>query len=418
MKLSTWIAGVFFSALAATGFAADDQWLQYKVSENLWQSQTDVRRQPLDLTETAPAGVALPKFTGARQLFAKWPTPMAKDGFRWIALDFPAADEVSCTAYADTNGNGSLADEEGIVQSADGCGCVGPIKFTFDSPDGAVTYHMLLTHCVDQGQPGAASIVALKSMPKRHFLFATSACLYEGDVTVDGKKYKCALYDFNCNGTFDDVSADPLQADRIKITTDAAERLHAPGKYIQIGGRLYHPAPSRDGASISFASVGDVPTGRIATAANVGQVALGGENGILYFDMKDGRADVPVGKYALFRWQTDRRDKSGVEWKMSGFDFPQAVTVDVAADAPARLDCGEPAKAWIGVEKVASGGGGGGGGGGVGGGEDWRAGVCLMGRSGETVKIAMGNGSAPPAPNLRIANADKSYNETYRLEYG
>jgi hypothetical protein len=403
MKIAWWMAGVCWAVIAATASAADEQWLQYKVAEDLWQTQTDVNRIQLDLTTTAPEGVALPKFAGARQLYAKWPTPMAKGGFRWIALDLPTSDEVLCKAYMDTNGDGSLADEVGVDQSPEGCGCTGPIKLTFDTPDGAVTYHLLLMHSAQSQAGSGVSAAIMKTLPKTHVLFAASACLYEGDVTVEGKKYKCGLYDYNCNGTFDDIAADPSHADRIKITTDEAERLHAPGKYIQIGGKLYHPAPSRDGASVSFAAVGEVPTGRVIVPASVNQFALGGECGILYFDVKNGRADVPVGKYTLFRWQTDRRDRSGVEWKISGYDFPRALRVDVAAGGQTQLDCGEPARARVGADRT---------------GEDWQIGVCLTGRLDETVKIAMGNGSAPPAPNLRIANADKSYNQTYRLEYG
>jgi len=388
-------------AAASAAPAADEQWLQYKITGDQPQNQQEDRwYKELRLSETAPADVAMPRFDGDMQLFTRWETPFVKDGFLWVALDGSKEKGAVDCAYIDTNCDGSLADEAPIKVSDEGCGCIGPVKIVFSTDDGPMTYHLLLVH--QSQRQGALEDGVSQTV---HALYAFSGCYYEGDVTVGGKKYKCDIYDYNANGTFNDTSMDPEDADRIKLATDQLQRFYIPGKYLQAGGAFFHAEPARDGASISFSPVDSksVPMGKVRVASTVKEIGIAGEMGLIYLDTSKGAAEAPAGEYVIHHWLSDRRDKSGVEWKITGRLFPRTAIFEVVAGEEAELDVGEPVTAELTTGKMS--------------GQYW-INSRLLGKMGETIKQALVNGGVVPIPTLTIANKAGTFTRDFKLEYG
>jgi hypothetical protein len=139
-------------------------------------------------------------------------------------------------------------------------------------------------------------------------------------------------------------AADEGQADFILIEGDTMMPLvRTAGRYIQIGGALYHPHPARDGACITFAPVNDVPTGTLRLDVPRAQLTVGGENGLLYLNVAEGKVSAPAGKYRLTIWKIEKADDSGTAWRAEGSVIPnEAAVFEVNEGKETRLAVGEP----------------------------------------------------------------------------
>ena len=103
--------GIGLFVLVSQVSAQDEQWLQYHSSREATQILDQTGSKRLDLNTSQPDGLKLPQFKGQDQFFAKWHTPMVKDGFLWIALDRTHKQGPYDLLYIDSNGNGALDDE-------------------------------------------------------------------------------------------------------------------------------------------------------------------------------------------------------------------------------------------------------------------------------------------------------------------
>jgi len=408
--------------LAATVTQAQEaQRLQYRTDgqpDRVIGVSAEVR---LRAEASPPPGVALPKFSGDRPLFAKWITPRVPAGHLWLALDQSAKQGAYDRLYVDTNADGSLADETPVAaeQSAAANDPDAPVsygrklnqqtarfaavKILFPGKDGPVAYHLNVTF-----RSRVQRIVTwTRGVPAREVLveelWLTPAGWHEGTVTVGGKTYTCWLADANVNGTFDDVSADESQADFILIEGDALPLIRKTGRYIQIGGALYHPQPARDGASITFTPAKDVPTGTLRLDVPQAQLTVGGENGLLYLNVAEGKVSAPAGKYRLTIWKIEKTDDSGA-WRAEGSVVPNESSVlEVGEGKETPLAVGEPFVC-KGVDTAQDRG-------------THSLSLRLRGRLDEPVYLYRDGRQAAP-PQVRIANADKTYDQTFATEYG
>jgi len=409
--------------LAATVTQAQEaQRLQYRADGQIEKSlgvyaEVRVRAEP-----SPPAGVALPKFAGDRPLFAKWITPMVPAGHLWLALDQSAKQGVYDRLYVDTNADGSLADETPVVAERAEAATdpnapvaygrklnqqaarFAPVKVLFPGKDGPIAYHLNVTfHSRVQ-----RIITWTRGVPDREVLleelWLTPGGWHEGTVTVGGKTYTCQLADANVNGTFDDVSADEGKADFILIEGDVRMPLvRTAGRYIQIGGALYHPHPARDGACITFAPAKDVPTGTLRLDVPRAQLTVGGENGLLYLNVVGGKVSAPAGKYRLTAWKIEKADDSGAAWRAESTVIPnEASVLQVGEGKETPLAVGEPFTC-KGTDTSDRG--------------THNLSFRLRGRLDEPVYLYRDGRQAAP-PQVRISNADKTYDQAFATEYG
>ena len=73
--------GIGFLILVSQVPAQQEQWLQYHCSREAGQIIGGAGSHMIELRTQQPTGVKLPQFKGKSQFFAKWHTPMVKDGF-------------------------------------------------------------------------------------------------------------------------------------------------------------------------------------------------------------------------------------------------------------------------------------------------------------------------------------------------
>ena len=188
-----------------------------------------------ELTTNPPPNVKLPKFN-ARPYFAHWTTPMDPAG-RWLCLDRTKKSGLYDRLYFDGAGNGRLDDKTavGTMRTDEYQAYFEPVRVVFKGDDGPVTYHLLFRYLkFDSGEPE---------------LLAASGGYYSGKVDIGGKKRRLQL-DGDVNGTFNDVSDNARDCDRLSVESDkAGERCL--GKMIEVDGQFYRMA-ARDGAFVKL----------------------------------------------------------------------------------------------------------------------------------------------------------------------
>jgi hypothetical protein len=347
---------------------------------------------------------------------------MVPAGHLWLALDQSAKQGVYDRLYVDTNADGSLADETPVAAERAEAATdpnapvaygrklnqqaarFAPVKVLFPGKGGPIAYHLNVTfHSRVQ-----RIITWTRGVPDREVLleelWLTPGGWHEGTVTVGGKTYTCQLADANVNGTFDDVSADEGKADFILIEGDVRMPLvRTAGRYIQIGGALYHPHPARDGACITFAPAKDVPTGTLRLDVPRAQLTVGGENGLLYLNVAEGKVSAPAGQYRLTIWKIEKADDSGTAWRAEGTVIPgEGAVFEVNEGKETRLAVGEPFVC-KGTDTSDRG--------------THNLSFRLRGRLDEPVYLYRDGRQAAP-PQVRISNADKTYDQAFATEYG
>jgi hypothetical protein len=367
--------------------AQEQQWLQYRSSRDARAIATDISSPYLKTISEGPESAKLPDLKEEPLLY-KWSSPMAKDGYLFIALGRDQGRGLRDLLYIDSNGDGSLRDETAIkaYRAQSEHSYFGPVKVTFEGADGPISYHLNLRLC-DHGE-----------RPLR----VSSAGWYEGTVTVGQEQKHCVLIDHNANGTFNDKSLDPGACDRIRIGKEGSADTRFVGNFVDIDGVLYRPEIARDGACLKLAKAEDVAFGDVRVPESVNEFSAGGENGLFTFKPEGGVASLPVGKYRVYAWSMERKDEKGAQWKMQASKVSEKGLFDVTAGTVTVLPVGEPIVAALQTQE--------------------RSGTYsfrhnLEGQLGESI-ILTRNGARPEAPKLRLKSEDGKYDRTFSFQYG
>lgn len=385
--LTAAIGLLVFSAAAA---AQDEQWLQYHCHSQAELMVGNRGRATPEVTETKPQDVKLPEFKASQQFFAQWLTPMVPSGRLWIAFDQTPENGRWDRLFIDSNGNGHLDDEEavkpfGIKQYYT---FFGPVKVVFEGEDGPIVYHLRFWF--------------YKSGENKR-LYIYSGCWYEGDITVAGVKKRCVLTDQNVNGTFDDKALGATDCDRIRIGGKNKREAGYVGNYIEVDEVLYSPEIARDGAYVILRKAEDVKFGNIRLPETITEFSAGGENGLFILKkLENGAGSLPVGKYRIRDWITERKDDQGRLWKLKGAGFTVKSAFDINSAEQTQLSIGEPIISTMSARKRD---------------DTYSFSQDLKGRFDESIELTR-DGAQPQAPKVRIKNADGTYDRTYSFSYG
>lgn len=391
MRRSTYIqlaVGITLLILVSQVSAQQEQWLQYHSSEEASQILGGVASQTLDLSTEKPEGVKLPQFKNQNQFFTKWPTPMVKSGFLWIALDRTHEQGPYDLLYIDSNGDGQLEDEAATTayRTDPRSAYFGSVKVIFEIADGPVTYHLNL-RSYQYDDTG---------------LYASTGGWYEGDITVGGEKKHCVLFDYNTNGTFDDKSENAGECDRIRIGKDGIQDTLFVGDYIKVDETLYKPEIARDGAYVILNKAENVKFGSVRLPESITQFTANGENGLFILKPENGVASLPVGKYRVYDWAVERQDEKGTNWKLKGSGLGEMNSFDITEGKKSVLSIGEPVIATLDASEREG---------------TYSFSHSMKGRAGERIELTR-NGAQPQAPKIRIKSADSNYDRTYSFQYG
>ena len=385
------IMGTGLLALTPLTLAQPEQWLRYHSASEVSILGSGTYPRTLELRDEEPAGINLPQFKADHQYFAKWPTPMVTAGHLWVACDRSHKHGPYDLLYIDSNRNGHLDDETVVKANRTDqySAYFGPVKVIFEIEDGPVTYHLNFRFYGYEN--------------RNKSLYASSGGWYEGDITIDGVKKHCMLFDYNANGTFDDKSLDATDCDRIRIDKQGVEGIRFVGNYIDVNGVLYRPEIAQDGAYIKLAKADDVQTGDVRVPEAITQFSAGGENGLFILKPEKGIASLPVGKYRVIEWMLEQKDEQGTPWKLKGAGRPgHGHLFDVAVDKAAEFSIGEPIISTLNASSRQ-------------GTHSFR--YNMAGRDGERIELTR-NGARPQAPKLHIKSKDGTYDRTYSFQYG
>ena len=370
--------------------AQQEQWLQYHSSREASQIFGQAGFHMIEISTQQPAGVKLPQFKGQNQLFAKWHTPMVKDGYLWIALDRTHQQGPYDLLYIDSNANGSLDDETtaAAYRTDQRRAYFGPVKVIFEVEDGPVTYHL--------------NFRSYQYSTSDNRLYISSGGWYEGDITVGGQKKHCVLFDNNANGTFNDKSANAGDCDRIRIGKQGGQDTLFTGNYIEVDETLYLPEIARDGACIKLTKAENVNFGSVRLPESITEFSANGENGLFILKPEKGVVSLPVGKYCVYDWAVERQDEKGTNWKLKGSGLGEKNVFDITEGKQALLSIGEPIVATLDASER-------------GGTHSFRH--STKGRADERIELTR-NGAQPQAPKVHIKSADGVYDRTYSFRYG
>ena len=384
------LTALFF--IPSKSIAQDEQWLQYHSAREVSLVGFSANTKLIEVIEEKPADVKMPEFKGKNQVFAKWQTPMVESGFLWIALDKTKENAMHDSLYIDSNADGNLDDETAVTpyRITQSYVYFGPVKVVFEIEDGPVSYHL--------------NFRFYSSNDNNRRLYITSGGWYQGEVTINGQKMQCVLFDYNVNGAFNDKAVFAQDSDRIRISeSDNPRDTRFVGNYIEIAGSLYQLETAKDGAFIKLAKAKDVKHGSIKLPESITELSAGGINGSFVVKPENGLASLPVGKYQVNDWIIECKDDKDTQWKLTGTRSlgPRGV-FDISEGKETAVTVGEPVVAVIQAS--------------------YRDGSHsfnqnLIGRDGESISL-LRNGSRPQAPKLNIKSEDGKYDRTYSFSYG
>ena len=393
MRAKSCLFFVIFLVSCAAVLPAETFWLRYRYDKNA-SEYLNASSQYVNLNNSKkPEGIALPDFNCAEPLFAKWQTPMDKQGFRWIALDKTPNMRLYDVVYIDTDGDGSLADETPIKRNSfENYHCfMGPAAVIFDTEDGPVSYHLNFEYYSYNDSSKSLRI--------------QSGCWYEGQITLpEGNALDCRLVDYQANGTFNDRSINFQGCDRITFGKQSGQEQPFTGKYAVIDGKYYNFSAAKDGAFIEISAAEDIEFGTVEFQKEIKEFSAGGENGLFFPQITDGKCQLPVGKYRINLWKMLRKDEKGNSWSLKGqWYYNQTGLFEVTKTGAAQPAIGEPI-----ISKLS-----------------------LSGQQGKQFSISQGltdgmtgqiellkNNSRPAAPKVAIRDKTGAYDRTFGLEYG
>jgi hypothetical protein len=380
-KWITWWTALSASVVAATVYAQPEQWLQYH------NDHEGRGYRWLELSTNPPPNVALPKLN-ARAWFALWTTPMDPKG-RWVCFDSSRRSGPCDRMYFDGNGNGRLDDKSAIKPSTVNqySASFAPARVVFKGEDGPITYHL------------GFEFMNYERNDAR--LLVRSGGYYAGTVDLGGKKKKIELVDGNVNGTFNDISPDASQTDRVVVEGDKeGERFL--GRMLEVDGQLYRLEAARDGAFIKIKKAENVELGRVRVPETISEFVAFGENGHFVRKPVKGEFTLPAGRYRIHQWTIDRNDERGAAWQLMGYGFNESAGFQVAADKPLTLGVGEPIRAVMQPSDATN---------------EVEFSLRFFGRFNEQIQIMKGT-QRPKGPRLTLTSLDGSYRYTNTFEFG
>ena len=386
------ILGVSLPIFASTARSQDQQPLQYRFHRDAKDIVNPIGSVVPKMTTDKPQDTNLPEFKGQTQFFTQWSTPMVPSGSLLIALDKTNDQGRWDRIFVDSDADGHLNDEQAVMahRTEKHHTYFGPVKVVLKGKDGPIDYHLNFRFLYDN------------ELNRR--LYISSACWYEGSITVAWIERHCVLIDRNSNGTFNDKAHDAHEGDSFKVGAKDDPSVYV-GNYIEVGGALYHPQIARDGAWVKLTRAENVKFGTVRMPETIRHFMTGGENGLYRLKPEKGSVSLPVGKYRILHWSIDREDDQGRRWDLHGGTPFNGGFFEVNHEKQTPLSIGEPVLSSLSVHKTDAG---------------YSLRQRLIGRLGELIRIDRLGPSRDRlrTPKLRIRNKDGSYDRTFTFEYG
>ena len=370
--------------------------LQYKSVENMRSEFGFVGGQGIEMSlKPRETLVAEPVYFSKRPLYGEIRLGDSEDRSYTIVIDESKGTRSGYdTLYIDANNNEDLTDDPKISGKAldDGNRTEFPsIEVTVSG--GGQNYPYRLTPTIYSYQQ-----TMVQWSPSGY-------C--EGELRFGDKTYKIALFDFTCNGLFNDAyqqfrGTGPIYAfgDTMVMDLDGDGTFQKPyeetrevyyvGKYVSFGNTCYEMQIEPNGRKITVRQT-DVPCGYIVTAKNGGSAELIGTDGAIRLNGPGSRAKVPAGEYRLAACNFEGKDENGAVWRIVGRGMWSQPPVQVNPNEKTSLMLGPPLKATVTTNKS---------------GDSFAFALSIAGQGGETYSAGSFQqaGRPVPPPRLEIRN--------------
>ncbi len=228
--------------------------------------------------------------------------------------------------YFDLNHNGDLTDDEVIEATTSRVYSTSRTRSAFPRVE--------LTIEADGKKMDYAFTFSVYSNVSSSYAYAnaslTSAAYREGEITLDGKKRRIVLIDFNSNGRFDDAAAVnenvrssnnavyPIMGDMLYVDPQASRAYRNPydatsgedqfqvGKLICIGGKFFDLKIDPSGETLSL-DASSVPVGYVSNPSKGFRAIVYGDQGVLEINPDDsGKAPLPGGEWKLLSYTIEK----------------------------------------------------------------------------------------------------------------
>jgi hypothetical protein len=263
----------------------------------------------------------------------------------YVAIFDPGANGGKGALYFDADHDGDLAKEKPLSaerwEQADN---FGPIAIKLKRDGFAGLYHF----CIQRRQYTVQILTRGMADQTRDIWYLRPACYNVGEITIGGKRYRCATVDGSANGVFNDVwrkwedDGDLWYVDwNGNGKFDSDEGAYCTRRYRR-DDRWYTITTNADGTAVAFAP-GEFKFGTLTAGEKDFAVQLISRTGEGLFTAggQDGRIQVPADDYEIYRCWCNRRDAAGARWVADGSRSP-SVQISVREGEETRLTMGQP----------------------------------------------------------------------------
>jgi hypothetical protein len=153
---------------------------------------------------------------------------------------------------------------------------------------------------------------------------------------------------------------------------------------------------------VKLAAAEDTAYGSIRLPEAISRFDANGANGLVTIEPGRQAEKLPVGRYRICFWKTERKDDGSNTWALTGQYFGQENPFEIKDGDETKLDIGEPIIATVEARNVGS---------------SYAFNQVIKGRHDEIIELTC-NGSRPQPPKLHIKNKDGSYERTFSFQYG
>jgi hypothetical protein len=363
--------------------------------------------------------------------------------------------------YFDANHNGDLTDDPVVEGLATGPRLIARGYANFSFPRVDVTIEADGTK-IDYAFFLSGYCHSQYLNEKQRYQYAsvslTAAAYRDGEITLDGKKVRVVVLDFNSNGRFDDAFAIdetitvadgtlyPRQGDMIHVDPKPEQAAYRygydvtsnddqqfVGKLINIGGRFHELSISPAGDTLTL-TPSSRAVGHVSNPNKGYRAVVYSDQGMLKISGDEaGRAPLPEGQWKLLQYTIDRTSTEPAKPADGGATLLQSLAqallgagqtppqlrysivsarakrdfpaVEVRAGETTELRFGAPYKPIVSVSSPQG---------------DGRVslGLSLVGAGGEVCNNLVVDGGRPPKPQFTITDPDGKVVESGSFEYG
>lgn len=316
--------------------------------------------------DQAPANVKLPKLASTKPFYGTF--KLAGQEVLFV-LDRQKKEDANYNRlWVDANANRDLSDDAPVDSTAAGSSVATFDAITLQLKDGAKTHPYGLR--VQAYLPARGGLLSLFSSPQVDAnsitMIISSNCAYTGQFELEGKTYRVAVGDGNCNGTIADLAKlvyssgqvagkHPVSpaGDEFLLSTKPQfdfSDVQLLGNHLSIGGKLFQLKLDLPASRMTLTPASDnlvtlnLPehTSKIELVSEDGKVVIMG-----YLPGKT--ISVPQGRYTVARAELTAPDPQGDIWKVSATATAETPTIE-ARGASVPVKFGPPFRAVAAVE--------------------------------------------------------------------